>query len=142
VVSHGYWQNRLGASTSFADQSVRIGDRLYTVIGVMPSGYDYPVGTQLWVPREPVSENRTAHNWRVVGRLQDGVSVAQARQELGAIARRLKERHGDETAMIDADVRPLLDGIVGNMRAALMLLLGAASVLLLVACVNVANLLL
>jgi predicted permease len=108
----------------------------------MPRGYDFPAGSELWVPRAPVTENRAAHNWRVVGRLSDGVSQDQAQQDLSAIARRLKQQYGDDTAMEDAAIRPVLEQLVGDVRPALLVLLGAAGVLLLVACVNVANLLL
>jgi predicted permease len=142
VVSHGYWRNRLNDNGNFADQMVRVGDRDYPVIGVMPSGYDFPVGTELWVPREPATEGRTAHNWSVVGRLRDGVSPDRAQQDLSAIAQRIKEQYGDDTDMTDAAARPLLEQLVGNVRPALLVLLGAACILLLVACVNVANLLL
>ncbi len=142
VVSHGYWQSRLAGSSNLEGQQVRAGDQLYTVIGVLPRGYEFPAGTELWVPREPDPENRTAHNWSVVGRLQDGVSREVAQQELSALARRLRQQHGDDTDMTDAAVRPLLEQLVGNVRRALLVLLGAAAVLLLVACVNVANLLL
>jgi predicted permease len=142
VVSYGFWQSRLAGTEDFAEQSVRVGDQTYSVVGVMPRGYEFPAGTELWVPREPVTEGRTAHNWSVVGRVRDGVSHARAQQDLSAIARRLKEQHGDDTNMTDAAVRPLLEQLVGNIRPALLVLLGAAGVLLLVACVNVANLLL
>lgn len=142
VVSYGYWQSRLGGSGNLAGQSVRVGDQVYAVIGVMPRGYDFPAGTELWVPREPATESRTAQNWSVVGRLRDGVSHDQAQQELSSIAQRLKQQYGDDTSMTDAAVRPVLEQLVGNVRPALLVLLGAAGVLLLVACVNVANLLL
>ncbi len=66
VVSYGYWQSRLGESENLAGQSVRVGDRAYSVIGVAPLGHELPLGTELWVPRQPAAENRTAHNWRVV----------------------------------------------------------------------------
>src|SRR5207247_1642525 len=69
VVSYGYWQSRLGGSASFAGQTVHAGDEAYAVIGVMPRGYDFPLGTELWLPREPRTEYRTAENWHVVGRL-------------------------------------------------------------------------
>jgi predicted permease len=108
----------------------------------MPQGFDFPIETELWVPRQPIDEARTAHNWRVVGRLRDGVSRAAAQEDLSTVARRLKQQYGDGADMVDADVRPVLDQLVGSVRPALSVLLGAAGVLLLVACVNVANLLL
>lgn len=142
VVSYGYWLGRLGGNADLANQRVSVGDQAYSVIGVMPRSYDFPPGTELWVPREPVIENRTAHNWRVVGRLREGVSPSSAQRDLTAIAQRLRQQYGDDTDMVDASARPILDQLVGNVRPALLVLLGAAGVLLLVACVNVANLML
>jgi predicted permease len=142
VVSHGFWQSRLAGSRDLADRTVRVGDSVYTIVGVLPRGLEFPAGTELWVPRPQATEGRSAQNWSVVGRLRDGVSNAQARQDLSSIARRLKEQYGDDMAMVDAAVRPVLDGVVAGVRPALLVALAAAGVLLLVACVNVANLLL
>jgi putative ABC transport system permease protein len=141
VVSWSYWQSRLGGAESLAGQTVRVNDKIYPVIGVMPRGYDFPAGVKLWVPREPATESRTAENWRVVGRLRAGASLTAARQDLTEIAHRLKRQYGDDTAMTDVAVRPILEQLVGRVRS-LSILLGASGLLLLVACVNVANLLL
>ncbi|HEX5420336.1 MAG TPA: ADOP family duplicated permease, partial [Gammaproteobacteria bacterium] len=103
--------------------------------------FDFPEDTELWVPRTPATEGRTAHNWRVVGRLRDGVSYAAAQRDLSTVAQRIKQQYGDHTDTTGAAVRPVLEQLVGNIRPALLILFGAAGVLLLVACVNVANLL-
>ena len=143
LVRYGYWQNRLAGRNDFASQSVRVNERTYTIIGVMPPGYDFPAGSDLWALFPPMGEqNRTARGYGVVGRLRDGVSVAAARQDLSAIARRLKQLHGDGANMVDATARPLMELIAGSVRAALTVLLVASGALLLVACVNVANLML
>jgi predicted permease len=142
VASYGYWQSRLGGSATFTGKTVQVGDEVYAVIGVMPPGYDFPAGNELWAPREPATENRTAENWHVVGRLRAGVSLEAAQADLRTIARRIKQQYGDNTFMTDASVRPVLEQLVGSVRPALSVLLGAAGVLLLVACVNVVNLLL
>ena len=142
IVSYGYWQSRLAGRSDFASQSVRVNDRTYAVIGVMPRGYDFPAGSDLWAPMQPFAHNRTARGFGVVGRLQDDVSVAAAQQDLSAIAVRLKQQYGDGANMVDASVRPVMEQLAGNVRAALTVLLGASGVLLLVACVNVANLML
>ena len=142
IVSYGYWQNRLAGRSDFASQSVRVNDRTYSVIGVMPRGYDFPAGTDLWAPMQPMTQNRTSRGFEVVGRLQDDISVAAAQQDLSAIAARLKQQYGDGANMVDASVRPVMEQLAGNVRAALTVLLGASGVLLLVACVNVANLML
>ena len=142
VVSYGYWQSRLGGRTDLEGQSVRVGDQAYTVIAVMPRGYDFPTGTEIWVPREPQTENRTSQNWHVVGRLAPGISRDRAQEDLSTIAHRVRQQYGDDTYMTGAAVRPVLEQVVGSVRPALLVLLGAAGVLLLVACVNVVNLLL
>ncbi len=142
VVSYAYWQNRLGGRPDVAGQNILINDRSYLVIGVMPRGYDFPAETELWVPIEPSKQYRGAHSFQVVGRLRDDTSAAAAQQDLSTIARRLKEQYGDEEDMVDASVRPVLEQLVGNARPALTVLLGASALLLLVACVNVANLML
>jgi predicted permease len=87
-------------------------------------------------------QNRTARGYGVVGRLRDDVSVGAAQQDLSAIAKRLKQLHGDGTNTVDATARPVMEQLAGNVRAALTVLLGASGALLLIACVNVANLML
>jgi putative ABC transport system permease protein len=142
IVSHGYWQSRLAGRSDFASQSVRVNDRPYTVIGVMPPGYDFPAGTELWAPLQPMTHNRTSKGFQLVGRLRDDVSVAATQQDLSAIAARLKQQYGDDEDMVDASARPVMEQLAGNVRGALTVLLGASCALLLVACVNVANLML
>jgi predicted permease len=143
LVSYGYWQNRLAGRSDFASQSVRVNERTYAIIGVMPPGYDFPAGTDVWAPQQPMgAQGRTARGYGVVGRLRDDVSVAAAQQDLSAVAKRLKQLHGDGANMVDATVRPVMERLAGSVRAALTVLLGASGALLLVACVNVANLML
>ncbi|HEX7049889.1 MAG TPA: ABC transporter permease [Longimicrobiales bacterium] len=144
VVGYGYWQSRLGGDRDLSDDVVRIGDRAYAVIGVMPPGFSFPAGTELWLPSDAslANQTRTGHNFRVIGRLRDGVALEQARSDLTAVARRLKARYGDDTRMSDAAVVPLREELVGRARPMLLILLGAAGFLLLIACANVVNLLL
>jgi predicted permease len=145
VVSYGFWQNRLAGLSDFAGESVRVNDQTYTVIGVMPRGYDFPAATELWAPLQPPGHyptSRTAKGYQVVGRLRDDISATAAQQDLSAVAARLKQQYGDDEDMVAASVRPVLEQLAGNVRAALTVLLGASGVLLLVACVNVANLML
>lgn len=144
LISHGYWQRYLGGAPDFAGQTLRVGDVVATVVGVLPPSFDFPAGTDLWTPSEAHGRpgTRTAHNWKVVGRLRDGVSVEQARQDVSAIARRLKAEYGSDTWMEDAAVVGLRDQLVGRARPALLVLLGAAAFLLLIASANVTNLLL
>jgi putative ABC transport system permease protein len=143
VVSWDFWQRSLGGG-SLTGKSLNFQNRLFSVVGVMPRGFDYPPGTELWTPAElsPHGTSRTAHNWRVVGRLAEGVSLSGARAELTAIAHRLTARHGDDIDLVDVSAIPLRDALVGPVRTPLLVLLGAAAFLLLIAVSNVGNLLL
>lgn len=143
VVSHTFWQKYLDASPRAVGRTLKIGSTLFTIVGVMPASMNYPAGNELWMPHEiePSNPSRTSHGWRVVGRLKDGVSLAQAKQDLSAVSRRLKQQYGDETWMSDAELVTLHEQLVGKIRTTLMVLLGASAFLLLIACANVVNLL-
>ncbi len=143
IVSYSYWQRYLGGATDLSKFHLAMEGGVYPVVGVMPAGFDFPPGVAAWIPRELDSgtPSRTAHNWRGLGRVRDGVTVAQARANLSAIARRIKEQYGKEVDLNDAAVVPLADAMVGDVRTALLTLLGAVGLLLLVSCANVAGLL-
>jgi putative ABC transport system permease protein len=144
VVSYGYWQRYLGANADFSKMRVRVEGDEYSVIGVMPAGFNFPPDVSLWLPREldPTLPSRTALNWHGLGRLRDGVTVAQAQADLNSIADNLKKQLGDATWMSGAAVRTLQEATVGPIRPALLAICGASGFLLLVACANVASLLL
>ena len=144
IVSYGYWRRYLGGATDLSKFHLAMEGRVYPVVGVMPAGFDFPPGVAAWIPRELDAEtpSRTAHNWRGLGRVRDGLTVAQARANLSAIARRIKDQYGKEVDLNNAAVVPLADAMVGDVRTALLTLLGAVGLLLLVACANVAGLLL
>ena len=144
LVSHAYWQQYLGGNTDLSKFKLVADNQIYSVIGVLPEHFNFPDNTALWAPREifPKDESRTAHNWTVYGRLGRGTSITSARNELDIIARRLKQQYGVDTDMSAASVVRLQDAMTAQVRPALLLLLGAVAFLLLVACANVANLLL
>jgi putative ABC transport system permease protein len=144
IISHSYWQRYFGGDLALGGRTLKIADRTYSVVGVMPAGFDYPDGAEIWTPAElwPLGESRTAHNWRAVGRLAEGVSLAQARSDVSAIARRLRTEHGDESWMVDAAVEPLHDVLVRAVRPALLVLLASVALLFAVAVANTANLVL
>ncbi|MGA3049868.1 MAG: ABC transporter permease [Terracidiphilus sp.] len=143
VVSYGYWQRYLGSTTELSKFHLDLEGGSYPVIGVMPPGFDFPSDVSAWISREldPPSPSRTGHNWRGIGRLRDGATVAQAQANLGAIAHRIRNQYGTQVDLNDAVVVPLSDAVVGNVRTALVTLLCAVGLLLLVACANVAGLL-
>src|SRR5580658_118197 len=144
IVSYGYWQRYLGGATDLSKFHLKMEEAVYPVVGVMPQSFDYPPGVAAWTPRElyPELPDRTAHSWRGVGRVRDGITIAQARANLSAIARRIKEQNGKNADLNGVAVMPLADAMVGDVRTALLTLLGAVGLLLLVACANVAGLLL
>jgi putative ABC transport system permease protein len=144
LVSYGYWQRTLGSPDDLSTIKLKIGDQPFAVIGVMPPGFEFPLESDLWIPRELYEKlpSRTAHNWHVVARVREGVAIGQTRADLSAIARRLKQLYGEDTMMTDVGVMKLQDSLTHSVRPALLILLGAVGFLLLVACANVANLLL
>ena len=144
LLSYGYWKQYLGGIADFSTVKLNIENQPYSVIGVLPPGFQFPFDSDIWVPRELSKRlpSRSAHNWRVVGRLRDGMPPAQARAELSGIARQLKQQYGQDTMMTDVAVSPLRDALTHEVRPVLLTLLGAVGFLLLVACANVANLLL
>jgi predicted permease len=144
LVSYRYWQQSLGAAGDLSGVRLIVDGVNYSVIGVMPAAFDYPIGAAAWISSEldPEPPRRTAHNWRVIGRVRPNLTVVQARADLDAIARRLRARYGRDVDLADAAVAPLADSIVGDVRTALLTLLASVGLLLLIACANVAGLLL
>jgi predicted permease len=144
LVSSAYWEQCLGGTTELSKIKLAVEGQACSVIGVLPPGFRFPFDSDLWVPRELFERypSRTAHNWRVVARLRDGVPLTQARAELTGIARQLKQQYGQDTMMTDVAVSQLKDALTSRARPALLTLLGAVGFLLLVACANVVNLLL
>jgi putative ABC transport system permease protein len=144
LVSYGFWRQHLGASLDLSTSKLKMEDHDFSVVGVLPPGFSFPGDTAVWFPRELLEHlpSRTAHNWHVIGRLHDGVALAAARSDLSSLAHRLKQQFGSDIDMADAGVVPLRESLTGEVRPALLILLGAVGFLLLVGCANVANLLL
>ena len=144
IVSHAYWQRWFGGDPNLSGKALRAGQYPYPVVGVLPPEFDYPAGAEVVVPfpHDPRMEHRTAHNYRAIGRLAAGVDLDRARGELSTIARAVKARYGSETMMSDAAVARLQDVVTGGVRGTLLILFGAAALLLMIACANVSNLLL
>ncbi len=146
LVSYGYWKQYLGGAQDLSQSHLKINNALYSVIGVLDSGFRFPNDVDVWLAADTDGENRsrTSHNYYGVGRLKDGVSVTQAREDISAIARRIYQESSEKTNYLlrDGTVVPLQDSITGAVRSPLLILLGAVGFLLLVACANVANLLL
>lgn len=148
LISYGIWQGRLGGDPSILGREINIGGNLYTVIGVMPKGmpfFDNVPPVDLWVPLSFAPgdnmNTRNNHFLPVVARLKPEVTMQQAQAEMTTISRRLADEYPDNVGL-GSKVVALHEQIVGNFRPALLVLLGAVGFVLLVACANVANLLL
>ena len=148
VISYALWQHRFNASAGVLSSAVKLDSQSYTVVGVMPPDFKYPSRSiQAWIPLETwlppvVLQAHDNHLLTVIGRLHTGVSVAQANAEIDAIVRRYKSEHPREVMGKGANVVSLEEFGVKGIRRLLFLLFGAVSCVLLIACVNVANLLL
>jgi predicted permease len=143
VVSQTYALSHFGASANALGKTVRIGQRTFSIVGVMPAGFDFPEKNAIWVPQEPdAGENRSAHNFRVIGRLKSGVTLEQAQAQMTSIGDRLAQQYPDADGAKTVAVTGMRDRLVRDVRTTLYLLLGAVALVLLIACANMANLLL
>ncbi len=156
VVSDQFWRNRLNADPNALGQNLNIGGRVYTLVGVMPAGFQFPVaseGRDLWTtfsrtaevdaPGEtPATAQRGNHSLLAIARLKPGVTLPQASADLGTIARELAKEYPGTNAYAGIAAQPELEFLVGDTRTPLMVLLAAVALVLIIACANVANLLL
>jgi putative ABC transport system permease protein len=147
VISYGLWQRRFGGATDVLDKSINLDSRPYTVVGVLPRAFEFLRADDVYLPFTPWAKTLPDdRNWHpgilAIGRLKPGVSREQANTEMVAIAKRLEEQYPIYNTGTGAEVIPLQEQVVKNVRPALLLLVGAVSFVLLIACANVANLLL
>jgi putative ABC transport system permease protein len=147
LLSYGLWQRRFGGASDVLGKSIDLDSRQYTIVGVLPSGFELLQPAEVFVPLTPWAATLPDdRNWHpgiiVVGRLKPGVTREQARTGMVAITKRLEQQYPDYNTGTSADVVPLQEQMVQNIRPGLILLLGAVSFVLLIACANVANLLL
>jgi len=141
ILSYGLWQRRFGADPGIIGKTVKVEGDACAVIGVMPEGFNYPDEADVWLPvaLNPKRNNAYLH---VIARLRSGATAAQAQAELTTIARRSAPEAPGNHQEPRVDLVPLQEHMVGNVRPSLLIFLGAVSFVLLIACANVANLLL
>ena len=144
-ISAAYWQSHFGGNPSAIGKTVRVSQYDLTVVGVMPAGFEYPEKTAIWYPAntiDPETTSRSAHNYRAIGRLKPGVTIEQAQTQMTGIATRLEQLYPPSNTGKGVVIDRMQDAMVHNVRFTLYVLLGAVGVVLLIACANVANLLL
>jgi putative ABC transport system permease protein len=149
VLGYGLWQSRFGADPSVLGRGIELSGNSYTIIGVAPAWFRFPSAEfQLWTAMGSIEtsaaqvKNRALRIFRVVGRLNPGVTLAQAQGEMDAIGEQLAKTYPTTNANATITVEPLYEQLVGEARPALMILLATVGLLLLIACANVANLML
>ncbi|MFY9609356.1 MAG: ABC transporter permease [Blastocatellia bacterium] len=145
LLSYGLWQRRFAGDVSVIGQTIALNGVARTVIGVMPQDYNFPRGVELMAPltQTPTRvSNRRSHEFLAVARLKRGVSIHQAQADLDAITGRLQQQFPLTNTDLGARVYPLLDDTVRVYRAVLLLLMASVGFVLLIACANVANLML
>ncbi len=145
LLSNAFWQSRFGGDRSIVGRVITLDRVPYTVIGVVPDMQAFMEDAQLFVPLSWTAANRATranHNYRGIAKLQPGVDVARANADMDAISQRLAEQYPDENKDWGTLIRPLQEDMVGDARSSLLVLLGSVALVLLIACANLANLML
>jgi len=142
VISHALWQRRFGGAADVIDRKITLNGQPATIVGIMPAGFTYPNDCEVWVPLERTKERRDNRFVEVVSRLKPNVSLAQAQAEMDTINQRLAQNYVETNTGWSVHLTELRESLVGELRTSLLILLGAVAFVLLIACANVANLLL
>jgi predicted permease len=145
LLGDGFWKTHFGGSADALGKTLELNNVPYTIIGVMPAWFHGPGEGDLWVPLDMSLENlgeRGSHRWKGIGRIKVGVTVEQARADLRTIAERIEKQFPNTNRNVDAVVIPMREWLVGDFRDQLWIMFGAVGLVLLIACANVANLLL
>jgi putative ABC transport system permease protein len=144
VISHALWQRHFGGAADVVNRKINVNGRPATIVGIMPAGFTYPGDTEAWTafPLNPAAQVRENRFVSVVTRLKPGVSLAQAQTEMDTISQRLAQNYVETNTGWGVQLSELRESLVGELRTSLLILLGAVAFVLLIACANVANLLL
>jgi putative ABC transport system permease protein len=146
LLNHQLWRTRFGADPAVVGKSIRLGDQSFTVVGVMPPSFQFPDSTDVWLPPGPLMAdeltNPVRHPLGIVARLRPGVTPFQTASQVQAVFRRLAADHPKTSTGFAVRIAALQDDLTARSRPALLLLWGAVALVLLIACGNVANLML
>ena len=146
LVSSAYAREHFGDAARALGQTIRVFDRNTPIVGVLPASFDFPKHTDIWFPTLPLNARsatyRTANNFLAIGKLKTGVTLAQAEAEMVTIAGRLEQEYPRENVDRSIALTPMQEDLVGDVKPMLYLLLGAVGLVLLIACANMATLLL
>jgi predicted permease len=145
MISYSYWQTHFGADAGVIGQTVRMLGKTFPIVGILAPRFHFPDKTDIWLPANTVfgeTTSRSAHNYRVAARLKPEVTLEQAQSQMSAIGARLEQLYPASNRNKSVAVTRMRDEMVGDVRTTLYLLLGAVSLVLLIACANMANLLL
>lgn len=143
VLSYRFWREHFGANSAIVGQNINLDGQNFLVAGVMPRDFRAPDYAQVWTPLAWTDKERAVrgeHHYIVMARLKSGISLTQAQAEMNTISTRLEQQYPEDDKGWGATVRPLHEDMVGDVRPALLVLLGSVAFVLLIACVNVANL--
>jgi putative ABC transport system permease protein len=145
ILSYGFWRSHFSGDPAVVGKPIELDARKYTIVGVMPASFRFPVESQLWIPQVMDSKlfgGRGNHWASAIGRMKPGVSMKAALADLKVIAARLEKQYPNSNGKVGADAKSLRDDMVGDSSDTLFLILGAVGLVLLIAFANVANLLL
>ena len=146
VLGHGLWTSRLGGDQEAVGRTITLEGKAVRVVGIMPRGFAYPLQSEIWLPlrfsERELATQRGAHYLDVIGRLKSDVTLDQAREQMRALGIRLAEKYPSTNRDTRVAVHEMRSAMVGEVRPALLMLLGAVGFVLLIVCVNVANLVL
>jgi putative ABC transport system permease protein len=145
IIGYRLWQRRFGGRRDILGRKLKLDAELYTVVGVMPAGFEFPAQTQCWAPFTLKPEDwqqRGNHGLAGIARLKDGVTIEAAQVDLNAIAARAEQAYPETNSGWDTNLKSLQEDTVGDTRLAIITLAAAVGFVLLIACVNLANLLL
>jgi putative ABC transport system permease protein len=143
ILSDRIWRDRFEAKPTAIGQSIMVNGVPHTIIGVMPPGFEFPSNAGAWttMQTDPL-RNRSNHSWQVLGRLRNGTTIEQARSDLGRIATSLEQQYPTSNLGWGVDIESLRENQAGDIRPVLILMMASVAFVLLIACANVANLLL